>query len=261
MLPRPSSGCGCVFLPGYAAQLAVYIFRCVYAKWFEFLCDVWRFLSARLLLYKSSAAMGSVTLWGALLPLVLAFAGFRRLFLCHKIKFSFSHKLNFKRNSSHADAAFLSIATHQHWCYLPFKGGWVGGAPRLCWFCGEANPRAAVSPSPRPQHLIKRSKFSDEDATRMWSLLPRSRTVSVPVPSTVPTWASPLPSSHRNPTTIRQVLQTQFVRLFLRSNSLHSAPLRPSMEKLQRVRCADMNIGHRLHTDLSFYLSLSYCFL
>lgn len=59
-------------------------------------------------------------------------------------------------------------------CMLPlaglkFKllcGGWVDASPHLCGLV-ENLTVPAVSPSLRPRHLIKRSKFSDEDATRM----------------------------------------------------------------------------------------------
>lgn len=106
--------------------------------------------------------------------------------------------------------------------YLTFTCGWVDTTPHLCGFV-ENLTVAAVSPSLRPRHLIKRSKFSDEDATRMWNSLPKSRIVSVPVPPTVPTSASRPLSSPPSLRTIPQVRQTLFVHPSLRSNTFSEA--------------------------------------
>lgn len=92
----------------------------------------------------------------------------------------------------------------------------------LCGFEGNLTV-AAVSPSLRPRHLIKRSKFSVEDATRMWSTLPRSLRASVLVPLTLPTSASPLPKSPVSLRTIPQVQGTLFFPPSLPSNWGHSA--------------------------------------
>lgn len=104
--------------------------------------------------------------------------------------------------------------------YLTSTCGWVDTTPHLCDFV-ENLTVAAVSPSLRPRHLIKRSKFSDEDATRMWSSLPKSRIVSVP--PTVPTSASRPLSSPPSLRTIPQIQQTLFVHPSLLSNTFSEA--------------------------------------
>lgn len=101
-------------------------------------------------------------------------------------------------------------------------GGWLDATPHLCGLV-ENLTLAAVSPSLRPRHLIRRNKFSDEDATRMWSLLPTSHTVSVPAPPAVPTPVSPPLSSPPSLRTIPQIRLTLSVHPPLRSNSLPEA--------------------------------------
>lgn len=112
------------------------------------------------------------------LQLAVAFAGLDEIY----VFYSRNHR-NFER-TNHVNSNNLLLALACCW-----------------WLSGNRSPFSVniFFGTLRPQHLIRRSKFSEEDATTMWS--PRSRTVLVPVLSTVPTWASPLLSSHQSLTT------------------------------------------------------------
>lgn len=179
--------------------------------------------------------------WQTLMPPVVAFPGFVECctMLCQKMNLNFLclKKLYFLRRTNEANAAF-QIQLHANIGSLTFTkyhtGGWVDATPHLCGLV-ENLTVAAVSPSLRPRHLIRRSKFSDEDATRMWSSLPTSHTVSVLAPPAIPTPASP-PLSLR---TIPQVRLALSVHPPLRSNSLPeaTAPSTPPMAKWERVEC------------------------
>lgn len=80
-------------------------------------------------------------------------------------------------------------------------------------FSGNPNSGCCVPPSSlRPRHLIKRSKFSDEDATRMWGTLLTCHTVSVQ--------AQPLLTSPPSPRTILRVQLTLSALPPLLSNGL-----------------------------------------
>lgn len=130
-------------------------------------------------------------------------------FLCHKNLYS-------KENTTEANAAFQNNCM-QTSAYLTFTR-WLSGchSSSLC-SCGEPNSSCCVTLSLRPRHLIKRSKFSDEDATRMWSLHPTSHM------EPVQTSASPLQSSTLGLRTIPRVQLTLSVHPPLPSNSFPEA--------------------------------------
>lgn len=136
-------------------------------------------------------------------------------------------------------------------------GNWLDAAPHLCGLV-ENLTIAAVSPSLRPRHLIKRSKFSDEDATRMWILFLTSHTV--PAPPAAPTPAPPPLSSPLSLRTFPRVQLAPSAHPSLRSNGLPeaTAPSTPPWEieggvqngKTQHwVQSADLDL-HRLLTYL-----------
>ncbi len=180
--------------------------------------------------------------WQTLLPPVVPFPGFVECctMLCQKMKLNFLYhkKLYFLRRTVMRQMQLFwhnCMLTLAHLTFTKYHtGGWVDATPHLCGLV-ENLTVAAVSPSLRPRHLIRRSKFSDEDATRMWSSLPTSHTVSVPAPPAIPTPASP-PLNLR---IIPQVRLALSVHPSLRSNSLpeSTAPSIPPMEKWERVEC------------------------
>lgn len=95
---------------------------------------------------------------------------------------------------------------------------------------------APVSPSLRPPHLIRRSRFTDEDATKMWSPHPALQRASAPVP----TPASPLQRSPLSPRTILRARLAPSVRPSPRSNSPAEALVRSTPD---RIKAEELNAG------------------